>query len=170
MKRRKVLAAALSAAALTVTSLAVAPPAQAAGFVILEQLGSGQCAQPSRTNPLGEGVTVQMYRCDSTLDVQRWSVVEIGSVVRLVNKASGYCLRANPDIAFVRTHACTNISDNNWAKPVVSTIPRHVISKVSGGTRCLNTIARNLPRPGERTKIGTCDANDPFHFWIVRAG
>jgi len=153
-------------------AIAVAPPAQAANFVVLQNFGSGKCLQPDPGNPLAEGVAVVQMPCSNNA-VQRWSPVAFGSgTVKLVNQASGFCMRArrNVDRQAVTTHGCTDISDNRWQLPsnVPNAVPERITSKVSGGNRVLDVAG--LTGNGAPAQIITFASNDPFRLWFVRLG
>jgi hypothetical protein len=140
--------------------LSFTPAAQAAaGPFQIQNFGSGLCVQ---TNPANSGADIQIVQepCDRTNPAQLWFFDTLGgSDYHIVNVGTFNCMRAiaNTDTAQVQTIDCTNISDSRWsvAGSLPTTIPHKIISRISGGNRCLD-VAGGSTSPGAKIQLFHC--------------
>jgi hypothetical protein len=151
----------LALAATALSSLASAPPSFAAttlGPYVIQNTASKLCVQPDPNNP-GPDIQLVQDSCANT-NLIYWTFVPFNNTDtsgnywiknRGINQSvgTGNCMRARADRDFspVESIDCTSISDLKW-QLLVAPSGGHLelISKVSGGSRCLDVLDNALTR------------------------
>jgi hypothetical protein len=156
-----------------VGALSFTPAAMAAaGPFQIKNFGSGLCIQ---TDPANSGADIQIVQepCDTTRTnrAQLWFFDSIGgSDYHIVNVGTLNCMRAlaNTDAAQVQTIDCTNISDSRWSVsgPLPTTVPHQIISRVGGGSRCLD-VAGGSKATGGKIQIFHCTTDNAAQVYSM---
>jgi hypothetical protein len=160
-----VIAVALPAA-LTAAAPAYASPA---GFVQIQNDGTGLCLEPSPTSTVSPDPIIQ-DSCVSANQSEDWTAVSIGTNSwEFVNRATGDCLSAHtqhpaPGVKVVQW-PCTNISDNRWSftQPIPSPTTTTFVSEVGGTSFCADVPDSRLTQ----VFIEGCQAGLVLQQWDI---
>ena len=155
-----------------VGALSFSPAAiAAAGPFQIQNFGSGLCVQ---TDPASNGPDIQIVQetCDRRNPAQLWFFDTLGgSDYHVVNVGTFNCMRAlaNTDRAQVQTIDCTNISDSRWsvAGALPTSVPHQIISRISGGNRCLD-VAGGSVSPGAKIQLFHCTTDNSAQVFTIR--
>jgi len=162
----------VAGAAMIVAILSFAPAAQAAaGPFQIQNFNSGLCVQ---TDPANSGPDIQLVQqlCDRNNPAQLWFFDTLGgSDYHIVNVGTFNCMRAlaNADWAQVQTIDCTNISDSRWSVSgsLPTSVPHQIISRVSGGNRCLD-VMNGSTAPGAKIQLFHCTSDNGAQIFNIR--
>ena len=157
--------------AAVVAALSFTPTAQAAaGPFQIQNFGSGLCIQ---TDPADSGPDIQLVQeeCNRGNPAQLWFFDTLGgSDYHIINVGTFNCMRAlaNVDRAQVQTIDCTNISDSRWSVsgPLPTTVPHQIISRVAGGSRCLD-VAEGSKEAGAKIQLFHCTSNNAAQVFNI---
>lgn len=167
--RRRAIVALFASTPLVLLSLAFAQPSYADtpffGPWVIQNTASNLCVQPDPSNP-GPDIQLVQESCGNA-DVL-WRFVPLDSngnywIQNMGNNSSigtGNCMRAlsNTDLSEVQTIDCTHISNSTWQLQVAPSGGHlEIISKVSGGSRCLD-VRNNSLQPGATIDIYHCSS------------
>lgn len=172
--RRRSISLLTAAVVAIVVALWNAPAAQAAaGPFQIQNFGSGLCIQ---TDPANSGPNIQVVQepCDPsrTNTAQLWFFDTLGgSDYHIVNVGTFNCLRAisNADRAQVQTIDCTSISDERFSVSgsLPTSVPHQIISRISGGSRCLDVAAGSIS-PGGKIQLYHCTSDNSAQVFNIR--
>jgi hypothetical protein len=159
-KRRRPIVALFASAAIALLSLVFAQPSHAdttLGPWVIQNTASQLCVQPDPNNP-GPDIQLMQAPCrDAAGNVvpdAHWVFVPLGGGNYWIknqginqNVGTGNCMRAlsNTDLSPVDSIDCTHITNSTWQLQVAPSGGHlEIISKVSGGSRCLDVLENFL--------------------------
>lgn len=169
LNRPRTIAALIASAAIVLLSLAFAQPSHADtpffGPWVIQNTASKLCVQPNPSNP-GPDIQLVQESCGNP-DAQ-WRFIPLDNSGDYwiqnegINQNTGTlnCMRAlsNTDLSTVDSIDCTHISNSTWQLQVAPSGGHlEIISKVSGGSRCLD-VRNNSLQPGATMDIFHCSS------------
>ena len=154
-----------------VGAMSFSPAAHAATSFQIQNFGSMLCVQTDRTNN-GPDIQLEQEPCDRTNPAQLWFFDTLGgSDYHIVNVGTFNCMRAlaNADGAQVQTIDCTNISDSRWSVSgaLPTSVPHQIISRISGGSRCLDVKDGSL-NADAKIQLFHCTTDNPAQVFNIR--
>lgn len=173
MKNRHRVAGLLLAGATSTAFVVAGQPAHAAPrFFTIQNFGSGKCIQPPPANSADTGVQLVQEPCTGSA-AQHWSPISLGGGnYQFLNQGTGGCMDAhgaNVNGTPVDTFPCSGISNQKWnvAPSIPNAVPTRIVSKVSGGSRCLDVSGGSLA-DGGRIQIYNCTNDNAAQAWLIR--
>ncbi|HKS99492.1 MAG TPA: RICIN domain-containing protein [Rugosimonospora sp.] len=153
-------------------SFAIAAPAHAAtGPFTIQNFGSGKCIQLDPSNS-GPDIQVVQEDCNRSNPAQLWFFDPLGGQdYHIINALTFNCLRVaggNVDRAPVQTIDCTTISDERFsvAGSLPTTVPHQIISRISGGNRCLD-VSNGSTDNGAKIQIFHCTTDNSAQVFNI---